>query len=535
VKIQTIEIRNFRCFADFKLDVDGRSIFVVGENGCGKSSLLLAVIKGLGIDQNFSIEDFRDITLPIEIVLTITNMSAEQIAALSEHVYFGTPTSLTIGIRVTWDAAREACEVVHGYPASPWKRSVREERESLKVIWLPSFRDPLRLLSFLGGASLVRRLMEGSGLGAAASNTAQAIKPVAALLKTEPDVQALLAAARYHLATFIPGVGASAFDVELSVVDERDLLKELELLLAYFGISLQISRQSSGLAQLSVFSFAAELSARDTGAPILLDEPEISLHPHAQRAVTTSLCLQNGRQALLATHSSNILERADPRTIVRLQRKPADVVATQPRGLTSADAVALSRYSTPETAEAFFARKVILVEGLADRLALLTLARRQGRTLDAEQVSVVALHGAGTIGSFLSLLGPNGLNLKLCGLCDEDKESDWIKKLEQNGFGSGLNRAKLASVGFFVSVRDLEDQLVIALGTAEVERVIDAQGEKATLSTFAGQPDKKGRPLNEVLRLFLQSRDRKVRYAPLLVDALDMAKAPKALMDVLNV
>lgn len=204
MKIQRIEIRNFRCFIDFKLDVDGRSIFVIGENGCGKSSLLLAVIKGLGIDQNFAVDDFRDISLPIEIVLTITEMSPEQMGILSEHVYFGTPNSLTIGVRVTWDAGREACEVVHGYPASPWKRSTREERESLRVIWLPSFRDPSRLLSFLGGASLVRRLMEGSGLGAAASNTAQAIKPIAALLKTEPDVQALLAAAQAHLSAFIP-------------------------------------------------------------------------------------------------------------------------------------------------------------------------------------------------------------------------------------------------------------------------------------------------------------------------------------------
>ena len=534
MKIQRIEIANFRCFVNFSLDIGGSSIFVIGENGCGKSSLLLAVIKGLGVDQNFTFEDFGDTGLPIEIILTITDFDTEQTGILSEHIYFGTPNRLTVGVRATWDTAREACEVVHGYPASPWKRSTREERESLRVIWLPSFRDPARLLSFLGNASLVRRLMEGSGLGAAASNTALAIEPIAALLKTEPDVRALMAAAEGHLSKFIPGVGAGAFDVELSVVDERDLLKELELLLAYFGLSLQISRQSSGLAQLSVFSFAAELATRDSGAPIILDEPEISLHPHAQRAVTANLCLQAGRQALLATHSSNILERVDPRMIVRLQRTPTDVVATQTTGLSSADAAALSRYSTPETAEAFFAQKVILVEGLSDRLALLSLARRRGRNLDSEQTSVVALHGAGTIGSFLSLLGPNGLKLKLSGLCDEDKESAWVKKLEQNGFGSGLTRAALESLGFFVSVADLEDELVRALGNSEVESVIDAQGEKAALSTFANQPDKKGKPNNEILRLFLQSRDRKVRYAPLLVEALDMSKVPQVLDKVLN-
>jgi len=294
VKIQRIEIRNFRCFVNFDLDVGGESIFVIGENGCGKSSLLLALIKGLGLDQNFLFEDFRERSLPIEIILTITDFSLDQTATLSEHLYFGTPTSVNVGIRVTWDADREACEVVHGYPASPWKRSTREERESLRVIWLPSFRDPSRLLSFLGNASFVRRLMEGTGLPTAAASTAQAIQPVAAMLKADPDIRTLLTAAEGHLSRFIPGVNAGAFDVELSVVDERDLLKELELLLAYFGISLQISRQSSGLAQLSVFSFAAELATRDEGAPIILDEPEISLHPHAQRAVTANLCLQTG-------------------------------------------------------------------------------------------------------------------------------------------------------------------------------------------------------------------------------------------------
>ena len=534
VKIQRIEIKNLRCFVNFSLDVEGKSIFVTGENGCGKSSLLLAVIRGLGIDQRFTIEDFGDSSLPIEVKLTITDLDSQQMAILSEHIYFGPPNRLTVGVRATWDADREACDVVHGYPASPWKRSTREERESLRIIWLPSFRDPSTLLSFLGSASLVRRLMERSGLAAAASNTAQAIEPIAASLKTEPDVRAVMAAAKGHLSKFIPGVSVGAFDVELSVVDARDLLKELELLLTYFGLSLQISRQSSGLAQLSVFSFAAELAARDGGAPIVLDEPEISLHPHAQRAVIANLCLKPDRQALLATHSSNILERIDPRMVVRLQRSPTDVVATQPTGLNSADAAALSRYSTPETAEAFFARKVILVEGLSDRLALLTLARRRGRNLDSEQTSVVALHGAGTIGSFLKLLGPNGLKLKLSGLCDVNEEGDWIKKLEQNGFGSSLTRTTLVSLGFFVSVRDLEDELVRAVGNVKVETVIDAQGEAATLKTFAAQPDKKGKPVNEVLRLFLQSRDRKVRYAPLLVEALDMGKVPQVLDDVLN-
>lgn len=48
-----------------------------------------------------------------------------------------------------------------------------------------------------------------------------------------------------------------------------------------------------------------------------------------------------------------------------------------------------------------------------------------------------------------------------------------------------------------------------------------------------GQPEWRGRPLDQQLRRFFGNSNRKIDYAPLLVDALDLARAPRPLDAVL--
>src|ERR1700735_3262825 len=358
MKLQRIEIANFRCFKNFSLDVGGNSIYLLGENASGKTSLINAISKALGQDRAFSFDDFHDPSAAIEIVLTVSDFDTPQKAALSDSITFGAQQQLRVGVRVSWDAANESVDILHGFPGTAWKRSTPDQRKVLAIIWLFSSRDPDKLLSFFVSNSIVRRLTHASPIPAAASKTAQAIEPISAGLGTDPEMRKLLDAAAKRLSSLIPGVNAGAFGVELSVLTERDLLKELAILLDYGGSKLRVPDQSSGLGQLSIFSFALELASNSSNALILVDEPEISIHPHAQRALVRALRkLEN--QSIIATHSSNILERVDPRKVARLHRRANDVVAVTPRGLQDRDAVALARYSTPETAEAFFARKVI--------------------------------------------------------------------------------------------------------------------------------------------------------------------------------
>ena len=176
------------------------------------------------------------------------------------------------------------------------------------------------------------------------------------------------------------------------------------------------------------------------------------------------------------------------------------------------------------------ARGVVLVEGVSDRVAVETLAGRRGRDRAGEGVSVVAIGGAQAIGRHLNLFGPQGLDLELAGLCDAGEEREFARGLERAGLGSGLARADLEALGFYVCDRDLEDELIRALGTDAVEAVAREQGDLGSFRTLQKQPAWQGRSVDEQLRRFLGSGgSRKIRYARLLIEALDLERVPRPL------
>jgi hypothetical protein len=177
---------------------------------------------------------------------------------------------------------------------------------------------------------------------------------------------------------------------------------------------------------------------------------------------------------------------------------------------------------------------IVLVEGISDRVALQTLAERLGRNLEAEGVSIVAIGGAQAIRRVVVELGPRGRNVRLAGLCDAGEERAFRRGLELAGLGSPATRSELEALGFYVCDADLEDELIRALGAAAVEGVVEAQGDLRPFRTMQKQPEWRGRPREEQLRRFMGSGgSRKIRYARLLVDALDLMQVPQPLERVL--
>ena len=180
-------------------------------------------------------------------------------------------------------------------------------------------------------------------------------------------------------------------------------------------------------------------------------------------------------------------------------------------------------------------RAVVLVEGISDKAALETLAERHGRDLEAEGVSVVPIGGAQAIRRFVDQFGPGGLGVTVAGLCDAGEEADFRRALVQAGLGSDLTRTEMETLGFYVCVADLEDELIRAHGTESVERVVESQGDLRAFRTLQKQPEWKGRGTEEQLRRFMGSGGRrKIRYASLLVAELDIARVPRPLELVLS-
>jgi Overcoming lysogenization defect protein-like, TOPRIM domain len=170
---------------------------------------------------------------------------------------------------------------------------------------------------------------------------------------------------------------------------------------------------------------------------------------------------------------------------------------------------------------------VVLVEGTSDQCALVTLASRLGCDLDAAHVSVVSMDGATNIGHFLRR---HPLEVNLAGLYDVGEERLVRRALERAGRATDGTSEGLEALGFYRCVADLEDELIRALGTDTVEQVVAAQGEMGSFRTFQKQPAKRTVPIEAQLRRFLGTTSgRKLHYARVLVEALDLRRVPPPL------
>jgi hypothetical protein len=181
------------------------------------------------------------------------------------------------------------------------------------------------------------------------------------------------------------------------------------------------------------------------------------------------------------------------------------------------------------------ARTIVLVEGRSDEAAVEAAAARLGRSLDEEGASILPIGGAHAVGRFLDVLGPRGLDKRLAGLCDAGEEAEFRRGLERAGVGSNLTRRDMEQFGFYVCDADLEDELIRALGASSVERILDGHGDLGSFRTLQKQPAWQGRPRDEQLRRFMGSGgNRKIRYARLLVEALEPSRLPRPLRGLLD-
>jgi hypothetical protein len=177
-------------------------------------------------------------------------------------------------------------------------------------------------------------------------------------------------------------------------------------------------------------------------------------------------------------------------------------------------------------------RAVVLVEGLSDCFAIDAIARKRGRTLQADGIVVVPMGGATNVRRFLAIFGPQGRNVGIAALCDAREASYFAEALRAAGTDA-LDSPLAGSL--FVCDRDLEDELIRAAGGANVEAVIERAGELASFRRLQQMPAHRERSHHDQLHRFMGSRAaRKYRYARLLAEALPVGDAPRPLVDLVD-
>ena len=177
-------------------------------------------------------------------------------------------------------------------------------------------------------------------------------------------------------------------------------------------------------------------------------------------------------------------------------------------------------------------RSVILVEGESDRAALVAAAGELG--VDLSSTSIVVMNGATNVVKMVADVVGRGL--RVAGLYDVGEEAHIVRALSEGGLTEGRDPAALERRGFYACDRDLEEELIRALGAERVVEVIKSQGEDLRrFRSLQQMPEWRERRIEDQLRRWFGSGgSRKVRYPELLVGEMVPAEVPRPLRAVLE-
>ena len=243
----------------------------------------------------------------------------------------------------------------------------------------------------------------------------------------------------------------TTIDVEIIPPDIDDIFKVGATVWVDDGIRTDVGRKGQGLQRALIFALVRSLSkltrqehedsqwgndamdkmpARQTSRSsyFIMEEPELYLHPQAQRELFDSLLqLSKGEsQVLLCTHSSSFISLDQYRSICIVRKNTIEEGTTILQcgeelfpDAKDKDIFNMTYWINPDRGELFFACKVILTEGPTDKIILPLLAHHLG--VFRHDYTVIDCGSKDTMPSYLQLL--NKFKVPYVAVFDRDHQT----------------------------------------------------------------------------------------------------------------
>ncbi len=248
----------------------------------------------------------------------------------------------------------------------------------------------------------------------------------------------------------------------------KDIYKKLDILLDD-GIDTGLDFKGSGIQSviiISLFKLYSEIKAGQ--ALLLIEEPELYLHPHANRhmaSVLKSFCDEEGVQLIITTHSPYYLLNREIPEIALVRKIGKETKVTQVKDI--ADKVKLKKELTTSNLELFFSDKVVLVEGQSDKTVIQPFAKSVNADFDFDKrnIGIVEVGSKTNLDVFIELL--NSYQIPWTAILDKDfMESKNVIRRMSERFNYGID----ISIDNDILIREkLEAQGIHVLAEGEIE------------------------------------------------------------------
>lgn len=172
---------------------------------------------------------------------------------------------------------------------------------------------------------------------------------------------------------------------------------------------------------------------------------------------------------------------------------------------------------------------LVLLEGPSDVAAITAVLGDSLAGAGHASYALVDMGGVTNVGAHLRRAAEHRPAPRMIGLCDAGEAGVVVRALQRLG-RDVEEPADLAAEHFFVCERDLEDELIRALGPDTCLGLLEEVGLAPRFASFSRQPAWQGRPLVQRLHRFCGiASGRKVMLAGVMAAALGPGQLPAPL------
>ena len=446
--LREVEVENFRNLKSFKVGFHHGLNLIVGRNGTGKSNLFRAIRHALGpassyADMPWLVPDDRyhngpEATEdPIRISLTFAGLSEHERVLYFDILEFDSESpedSLArIHFEAPWDPDRDR------FLPRRWGGSFDGDRsevppevlQSIPLTFLPALRDAESALS-PGRSSRLAKLLENVSRTEPEEDHESTVVEIFKTANEDLASHPLVREVEKRLSENADSMAGADFvrpSIAASPPQFDRVLKGLRVLLPTNPID---ELGSAGLGYNNLLFIATVLAhlreSPEGDTPLLLiEEPEAHLHPQLVSRLGEFLSGQLGEtrppQTLVTSHSPLLASQTAPSqtSVFFASDEDSSIHCNSLRdiGMSSSEELKLRRMLDITRATMYFARGLILVEGISEELLLPQLADLMDTDLSKNQVSVIPICGV-SFDTIARVLGPTGLGVRVSILTDGD-------------------------------------------------------------------------------------------------------------------
>jgi putative ATP-dependent endonuclease of OLD family len=261
-----------------------------------------------------------------------------------------------------------------------------------------------------------------------------------------------------YLAEFFPGMSAKTH-IPMPEID--DFLKKATIKVSEnrYGDDLEGDAATMGhgaqrSVQIALINALAHIRRNDGGVAgrtvlLLLDEPELYLHPQAIAVVRSALkkLSGNGFQIAFTTHTGEMIGAEDCTKTLIIRRTPENGCNALTKMEDAAGAIADlpnqadTLFELSNSKEFLFSDRVILVEGRTETTILPHLYQKiRGRSLLEDRVGIIRLNGSGSLKKAYDVLIAMGLDARIVA------DLDYIFKIAFNNGILGVTDERSAEI-----------------------------------------------------------------------------------------